>query len=248
MKEHNTTDYTDSIEGIDLCHLWLRGRSTVVVLRPSKPSTRVRFPSPALTSLISSLCAVSVSLGCAASVPMAPVMPPQAIPPLRGSYYDVQPGETLWRIARDFGLDAQALARVNHLPDAAQVKVGQRLFIPAPAVATDRFLWPVRGQTSRLNRAAASGIEIRAPEGSVVRASRAGRVAVAARQVQGFGKTVVLDHGDGYLSIYAGLDQLLVAPGLRVEQGNPVGRLGRDPLYFEIRRHAQLHDPLRALP
>ena len=192
------------------------------------------------------LCAC---LGCAAAPPVAlPISLSHAIPTPRGSYYQVQPGETLWRIAHDFGLDVKTLARVNHLSDPRQVKVGQRLFIPAPAGASDRFLWPVRGRTSRPNREALSGIEIRALEGSVVRASRDGRIAAAARQVNGLGMTVVLDHGDGYLSIYAGLDQLLVTPGLRVEQGNPIGRLGRDPLYFEIRQHTQLHDPLRLLP
>jgi septal ring factor EnvC (AmiA/AmiB activator) len=81
-----------------------------------------------------------------------------------------------------------------------------------------------------------------------VRASRTGRVAVAARHLQGLGPTVILDHGDGYVSVYAGLDQLLVSPGVRVEQGNPVGRLAGDPLYFEIRYQTRLSDPLRLLP
>ena len=224
-----------------------RGYSTVAVLQLPKLATRVRFPLPAPLMVT---FALSLCLGCAAvsPPPTPPSLPLQAIPPLHGSYYDVQPGETLWRIAHDFGVDVHAVVRANHLPRATTIHTGQRLFIPAPSVSTDRFLWPVRGRASRSNRAVSSGIEIRAPEGSFVRASRAGRVAVAARQVQGLGKTVILDHGDGYLSVYAGFDQLLVSPGLRVEQGNAIGRLGHAPLYFEIRYHTRLHDPLQLLP
>jgi murein DD-endopeptidase MepM/ murein hydrolase activator NlpD len=178
----------------------------------------------------------------------SPVAPPPSLPPLRGSYYQVQPRETLWRIAHDFGLDVHALARANRLLDPTHVKVGQQLFIPAPTVSSRRFLWPARGQTSRSARTPSSGIEIQAPEGSFVRASRAGRVAVAAQQVQALGQTVILDHGDGYVSVYAGLDQLLVGPGAQVEQGSSLGRLGRAPLYFEVRYHTRLSDPLRLLP
>lgn len=193
------------------------------------------------------LCLLS---GCVASTAIGPSgTPPQAIPQVHGSYYTVQPGETLWRIAHDFGLETQTLAAVNRLPNAAQVHAGQRLFIPAPR-GSNRFLWPVRGQVLKHGdgKSTSYALRIRASEGSFVRAARTGRVAVASRQLQGFGKTVLLDHGDGYMSVYAGLDQLLVAPGLDVQQGNPVGRLGQRPLYFEIRYGTNLSDALQLLP
>ena len=131
------------------------------------------------------------------------------------------------------------------------MKVGQTLFIPTPT-ETRRFLWPARGTLMRPRRTAGSignqGVEIRAGEGSLVRASRTGRVAVAARQVAGLGDTVILDHGDGYSTVYCGMAQVLVSPGAEIRQGNPVGRLGRAPLYFEIRQGTSPRDPLRALP
>lgn len=92
------------------------------------------------------------------------------------------------------------------------------------------------------------GLDIRAPEGSFVRASRTGRVAVATRQLVGWGKAVVLDHGDGYVTVYAGLEQLLVSPGTVVQQGNTLGQLGREPLYFEIRYGTSLRNPRQLLP
>ena len=189
--------------------------------------------------------------GCAAAPMESSLPPPQAIPLIQGSYYRVQPGESLWRIAHDFGVDVHTLARVNRLPSTTAVKVGQRLFIPMPSGAQDRFLWPARGRVTRLaprGSAMPTALEIDAPESSFVRASRSGRVAVAARQVQGFGPTVILDHGDGYASVYAGLSQVLVSPGVGVEQGNPIGRLGREPLYFEIRYNSRPRDPSSLLP
>ena len=73
-------------------------------------------------------------------------------------------------------------------------------------------------------------------------------VAVASQHLAGWGKTVILDHGDGYVTIYAGLQDVLVSPGLQIAQGNPVGRLGQRPLYFEIRNDARPLDPLKLLP
>jgi len=167
-------------------------------------------------------------------------------PPVDGSYYQVQPGETLWRIARDFGWNPQQLARVNKLSSSNRLKAGQTLFIPAPA-ETVRFLWPARGTVS-MTDASNRSLRINAPEGTLVRASRTGRVAVAAQQLDGFGKTVLLDHGDGYVTVYAGLDQILVSLGMAVRQGKPVGKLGREPLYFEIRQGARTSELLKLLP
>ena len=84
--------------------------------------------------------------------------------------------------------------------------------------------------------------------GSLVRASRSGRVAVATQQLSGWGKTVVMDHPDGHLTVYAGLDQILVSPGTELRQGTPLGTLGSRALHFEIRYRASARDALALLP
>ena len=188
------------------------------------------------------LCLVALS-GCAATLPQQALPPTQAIPSLSGSYHVVRRGETLWRIARSYGLGVERLAAVNHLPSARQLTVGQRLFIPLPA-ESGRFLWPVRGSTT----AASHGIAIRAPSGSLVRASRSGRVAVATQRLNGLGKTVILDHLDGYYTIYGGLEQLFVSPGASVRQGIPVGSLGSRHLHFEVRYGVEPTSTLALLP
>jgi murein DD-endopeptidase MepM/ murein hydrolase activator NlpD len=169
----------------------------------------------------------------------------QAIPALQGSYHTVRRGETLWRIANSYGLDVKTVASANRLPSAGSLKVGQQLFIPLPP-ESDRFVWPVRGVLR--NAGSSTGIEIAAASGSLVRASRSGHVAVAARNLSGLGKTVVLDHRDGHLSVYAGLEQILVAPGAAIRQGVPLGTMGSRSLYFEIRYGTTPKNTLALLP
>lgn len=186
-----------------------------------------------------------LTAGCA-SAPLGPVTaaPPQALPTMQGSYHLVRRGETLWRIARSYGLDVNTLASANRLPSAHHLTVGQQLFLPLPTESS-RFLWPVRGA---VKTAGTSWIEIAAPAGSLVRASRSGRVAVATRHLSGLGKTVVLDHQDGYVTVYAGLDHLLVAPDTVLRQGMPLGALGSSALHFEIRYEAKPKNALALLP
>lgn len=58
----------------------------------------------------------------------------------RGTYHRVEQGQTLWSIARAYGIDPKTLARVNHLSEVGTLYVGQRLYIPG---ATARL--PVTG-------------------------------------------------------------------------------------------------------
>jgi murein DD-endopeptidase MepM/ murein hydrolase activator NlpD len=182
--------------------------------------------------------------GCASVTGTRFAAPLQALPRLEGSYHVVRRGETLWSLSRAFGVSVESLAAANRLPNPEQLTIGQRLFIPLPS-ETSQFLWPLRGSVQAVTEP--RGLEIAAPPGSLVRAARSGHVGVAARAVAGWGSTVVLAHGDGYHTVYSGLNQLLVAPGALVRQGLPIGRLGSGALHFEIRYGAQARDPLALL-
>ena len=185
--------------------------------------------------------------GCATAPmtrpPALPSLPPQAIPKLPGSYYRTERGDTLWGIAHAFGLQVETLAHANRLQSAHLIEIGQQLFIPLPE-ETNRFLWPARGRYHPSH----GGVDIQALQGSLVRASRGGRVAVATRRLSGWGATVVLDHGDGHLTVYAKLDQILTLPGQSIQQGVPIGRAGKGEVHFEIREGAFARDALTLLP
>ncbi|EGY52840.1 murein hydrolase activator EnvC family protein [Neisseria shayeganii] len=83
---------------------------------------------------------------------------------------------------------------------------------------------------------------------AAVHSIAAGEVAYAA-PLQGYGNTVIIDHGDGYLSIYTGLSQISAGNGSQVSARQPIGRSGSLPdgesgLYFEIRYRNQAMNPL----
>jgi len=92
------------------------------------------------------------------------------------------------------------------------------------------------------------GLLIKAPEGQPVRAVHAGRV-VFSDWLRGFGLLLILDHGDGYLSVYAHNLALYRQAGQEVMAGEVIAAVGnsggqeRSGLYFEIRHRGQAIDP-----
>ena len=94
------------------------------------------------------------------------------------------------------------------------------------------------------------GLFIRAVTGETVRAVGDGQV-VYADWLRGFGNLLILDHGKGYMSLYAYNDGLLRQVGESVRGGDPVAQVGasggsaESGLYFELRRDGKPFDPLR---
>ncbi|MBM3565300.1 MAG: hypothetical protein FJX42_04210 [Alphaproteobacteria bacterium] len=95
------------------------------------------------------------------------------------------------------------------------------------------------------------GVTLETQKGSTVIAPFSGYV-VFAGEFRGYGQLLILDHGDGYHTLLAGLDHIDGVPGLWVETGEPVGVMGqsggnnatRPRLYVEIRQGGQPVDPL----
>ena len=94
------------------------------------------------------------------------------------------------------------------------------------------------------------GVLIGVREGSPVRAVSHGRIAYA-DWLRGFGLMVIIDHGDGYMSLYGHNQSLFVETGDWVEAGEVIagaGRSGgqeRSGVYFEIRKDGKPTNPLR---
>jgi murein DD-endopeptidase MepM/ murein hydrolase activator NlpD len=92
------------------------------------------------------------------------------------------------------------------------------------------------------------GLDIRAPEGTPVRAVAAGKVAHAG-WFRGYGNIVIVDHGGGYHTLVAHLGSMRTAVGEEVEAGSVLGTVGDTGslkgafLYFEIRERQRPVDP-----
>ena len=124
------------------------------------------------------------------------------------------------------------------------------------ASARGKLPWPVDGRlvarygTPRGGDARTKwdGVLIGAPAGSQVRAVHGGRV-VFADWLRGAGLLVILDHGNGYLSLYCHNQNLLKSAGDVVKAGDPIATVGSSggqetsALYFAIRQNGRPSDP-----
>lgn len=115
--------------------------------------------------------------------------------------------------------------------------------------------WPARGRviaafgSSRSSGQANTGILMQANKGSTVLAVSHGRVAYA-DWLRGYGLLMIIDHGDGYLSLYGHNDALFREVGDWVSGGEVIAEVGASggrtepALYFEIRKDSQAQDPI----
>lgn len=123
-------------------------------------------------------------------------------------------------------------------------KLKGRLAMPVAGEILSRF-----GQPREGGGPAWKGIFIRAPQGREVRAVGNGRVAFA-DWLRGFGNLLILDHGDGFLSLYSNNESLYKQVGELVRAGDVIATVGNtggqeEPgLYFELRRQGRPFDPL----
>ncbi len=121
--------------------------------------------------------------------------------------------------------------------------------------------WPVTGRVVTRARMQSdstapsaspqNGIEIAAPVGASVMAVHDGTVAFAG-PFEGFGRLVILDHGNKSYSLYGYLDEVGVSRGAQIERGRSLGTVGTSPtgmnlLYFELRVDGHVVDPLQWL-
>ena len=210
--------------------------------------------------------------GCA----RAPVVkePSRVLPAAKkqGLYHTVKKGETLWGISRYYGVDIDKIVEANGLSDAARIETGQAVLIPygrspssgkpsgpIPIYSKEDFIWPVKGKiitSFGANKGGTpnKGIDIQAKEGTTVVASRSGRVIFCEEKVKGFGKTVILDHGDGIQTVYSHNAEIAVSVGQDMRQGQPLAKVGASGrgaspyLHFEIRKRHRPQNPLYYLP
>lgn len=178
----------------------------------------------------------------------------------------VRPGDTLWRIAGMHRVSVADLVRVNRLADADRLRVGQRLLVPPPGRGpapprgdvglrrdAGRLAWPSRGViTSRFGYRWGRhhhGIDISAPVGTPIRAVRDGVVTFAGWR-GGYGRLVILDHGQGLATWYGHASKILVRVGQRVTTGQEIAAVGATGnvtgpnLHFEVRINGAPQDPI----
>lgn len=192
--------------------------------------------------------------------------------------YTVAYGDTLWDIAKDAGVSLGDILSVNQISENDAIHPGDILILPRgardPALSSSRvseqlsvltsmdgvnMIWPTSGRITsgfgpRIHPIFGghefhTGVDIGTRRGNDVRAALSGIVRFAGR-MGGYGRIVILDHGNGLETAYSHLDGYVVSRGQRVEQGQLIGVVGNTGwstgphLLFEIRKNGRAVNPM----
>lgn len=191
--------------------------------------------------------------------------------PVTGVSHVVKQGDTLESVAKKYSAEPQAIIDFpfNDVPDDFSLKVGELLIVPegsppevkAPkprpqpqylaagpssptfsAPGGGQFIWPAGGSLTQYFAWYHPGIDIANRRAPGIAASDSGTVVVAGwPDRMGYGNRVVIDHGNGYTSMYAHLSNVYVGVGDYVSRGQLIGQMGSTGRSTGIHLHLEIH-------
>ncbi|MFZ2152880.1 MAG: M23 family metallopeptidase [Microgenomates group bacterium] len=203
--------------------------------------------------------------------------------PVTGVRYRVSRGETIYSIAKKMQVDAQGIIdypfNTFANDETFALLAGQELIIPdgikpneisvdTPRIATQRvapipgvkgegnFIWPTNGVISQKYYWYHQAVDIANHSNPPIVAAQGGTVIVAGWNGGGYGNYVIIDHGNGYQTLYAHMlnNSVIVKAGDKVSQGQKLGTMGSTGrstgthLHFEVKRtDGGKMDPLSVL-
>lgn len=202
------------------------------------------------------------------------------IPPVSGVIHAVKTGETVSSIAQKWSVPPQSIVDINWLDEPYLLSVGQELVIPnavipAPqpqtfagiptshvsgglqlqpqAAGTGKFLFPAAGKITQYFSWYHPAIDIANSSAPDVMAADSGTIVYSGWKQGGYGITVWVDHGNGFVTQYVHLSNAYVSPGQAVSRGQAVGRMGATGraygthLHFVILQNGRAINPLSVL-
>lgn len=198
--------------------------------------------------------------------------------PVVGIAHKVSRGETIYSIAKKYQAGSQgivdfpfniftndetfalAVGQVLIVPDGKKLNVvpwNPNLYVAArtpnagEVSATGQFIWPLGGIISQRYVWYHKGLDIAAPMGTPELAADAGRIMVSGwPDNTGYGNRVMIDHGNGYVTLYGHMSKIYVTVGQTVRRGDVIGTVGSTGrstgphLHFEIRKFGVAVNPL----
>ncbi|PJE61013.1 hypothetical protein COU86_01280 [Candidatus Roizmanbacteria bacterium CG10_big_fil_rev_8_21_14_0_10_36_26] len=199
------------------------------------------------------------------------------IPPVTGVVHKVVSGETIYTIAKKYSTDAQKIVnfpfndftdldsfgltagQTLYVPDGVieeeQPRVSQRFLaqIQAGVRGSSNFIWPTSGMITQYPVWYHMALDIANSSGPAVIAADSGTVIFVGCVRYGYGCHVIIDHNNGYQTLYGHLSSYSVEAGDSVSQGNQIGVMGSTGmstgthLHFEVRSGGTLLNPLNFL-
>ncbi len=200
------------------------------------------------------------------------------IPPVDGVMHEVRPGDTLSNLAVKYKVSVDEIVEfpLNKLESAnTPITGGRQLIIPngtkpyvarqvamyrgpVPANAirgSGNFAWPVSGYITQQFWNGHRALDVGARAGAPIVAADSGYVIKASHGWNGgYGRMVMIDHGNGFVTLYAHMNTIFVRQGENVAKGERLGTVGNTGrstgphLHFEIRRDGVARNPYYFLP
>ena len=171
---------------------------------------------------------------------------------------------TRLRVLKEMEAAAQRLEKMmDEISRRAMIKPREAPSPRSPGAGLDalrgKLDWPTQGRVTApfgkyqhpefAAEVVRKGIDIDAPNGEEIKAVEKGTVVYADR-FSGYGKMVIVDHGERYYTIYGHLSEILKKTGDEVRRGEVLGRAGDSDslagakLYFEMRKDGRSVDPV----
>ena len=121
-------------------------------------------------------------------------------------------------------------------------------------VASGQFVWPTAGSITQRFVWYHKGVDIANRTAPNILAADSGRVVIAGwPDANGYGNRVIIDHGNGYKTLYAHMSKIFVISGQTVSRGSAIGQMGSTGrstgahLHFEIIQNGVYLNPLNFL-
>lgn len=189
------------------------------------------------------------------------------IPSADGIIYTVVRGDSLEGISKRHQSNINKICDYNNLASEV-IQIGQQLFLPGASIDTyslDRalgrlFIAPTKGRlTSGFGyrpdpftgrRTMHNGLDIANIIGTPIVASKSGKVIYVDNRPKGYGNVVILKHDEGYQTLYAHMNTIIVRQNEWVTQGQKIGTMGSSGrstgthLHFSIFKNNIPQNPL----
>lgn len=199
-----------------------------------------------------------------------------SIPPVSGVVHKVVSGDTVYKVAKKYNVSAQnivnypfntfandetfALAIGTELmvPDGVmpiEQPVYRAEFQPVTLVAggSGQFIWPTSGAITQYPVWYHLALDLANPSSPAIIAADSGTVILRECLKWGYGCHLIIDHGNGYQTLYAHMQAFYVNLGDKVNQGQSIGQMGSTGrstgthLHFEVRKNGVVQNPLSFL-
>lgn len=197
------------------------------------------------------------------------------IPPVTGIVHKVKAGDTIYSLAKKYKSDAQNILNfpANDFADldTFALNIGQILFVPdgvmpeaAPIYITaqvpqfiqgagGKYMWPAAGVITQYPVSYHMAVDIANPSAPPIAAGDSGTISFAGCIRYGYGCHVIINHADGFQTLYAHLSSYNVESGDKVGRGQVIGKMGSTGrssgthVHFEVRKNGVLLNPLSFL-